>query len=146
MYNCDGQSEIPLDFRKGSRIVTATEMGGLMDIPSSVAIYGGGVIAVEYATVLSKLGVGVSLICKENDFVPFLEAELREALKRRMRRSHVLFVHEAIKDIEIDPVNGSYVKVSLHPPDNIPNPRNVPISSRYIFIHIIFQDGFRTKT
>ena len=33
-----------------------------------------------------------------------------------MRRNHVLFVPEAIKGIEIDPVNASFVKVSLHAP------------------------------
>ena len=127
LYTRNGLSEVPLEFKKGGRIVTATEMGGLMEIPSSVAIFGGGVIAVEYATVLSKLGVGVSIICKDNEFVPFLEPELCEALKRRMRRSHVLFVNENVKDIEIDPVSGSYVKVSLHPPDNLPPPRIVPV-------------------
>ena len=71
---------------------------------------------VEYATVLSKLGVGVSLICTDEEFLPFLESEIRESLKRRKRRNHVLFVPEAIKGIEIDPVNASFVKVSLHAP------------------------------
>ena len=71
---------------------------------------------VEYATVLSKLGVGVSLLCTDDEFLPFLESEIRESLKRRMRRNHVLFVPEAIKGIEIDPVNASFVKVSLQAP------------------------------
>lgn len=106
--------DIPLDFNC-SRIITSTEIGNLMEVPKAVVILGGGTIAVEYATVLSKLGVGVSLVCKDNEFVPFLEPELREALKRRMRRNHVLFVPEDIKSIEIDPVNQAFVTVALHP-------------------------------
>ena len=36
------------------RVVCATEMGGLVTLPTAVAIIGGGVIAVEYATVLGN--------------------------------------------------------------------------------------------
>ncbi|CAM9626413.1 unnamed protein product, partial [Choristocarpus tenellus] len=53
-----------LPFKKGI-VVDATEMGTLTNLPNAVAIIGGGVIAVEYANVLAQLGVGVSLICKE---------------------------------------------------------------------------------
>lgn len=105
--------EISLNF-SSSRIITSTEIGNLNEVPKAVVILGGGTIAVEYATVLSKLGVGVSLVCKDKEFLPFLEPELREALKRRMRRNHVLFVPEDIKSIEIDPVNQAFVTVALH--------------------------------
>ena len=108
-----GAARVPLNFTATSRIVTSTEMGNMLDMPKAVAIIGGGIIAVEYATVLSKLGVGVSLLCKENEFLPFLEEELRETLRRRMRRSHVLFVTEDVKDIEVDP---AFVKISLQTP------------------------------
>lgn len=46
-------------------IVDATEMGTIPDLPEACAIVGGGVIAVEYATVLASLGVEVSLLCKD---------------------------------------------------------------------------------
>ena len=84
------RSNVPLPFAK-MRVVCATEMGGLVTLPSAVAIIGGGVIAVEYATVLAQLGVGVSLICSEKEFLPCLEQELRASLKKRMQRN-VLFV------------------------------------------------------
>lgn len=41
-------------------------MGTITDLPNACAIIGGGVIAVEYANVLAGLGVGVSLLCKED--------------------------------------------------------------------------------
>lgn len=53
-----------LPFKKGV-VVDATEMGTITDLPDSCAIIGGGVIAVEYANVLAGLGVGVSLLCKD---------------------------------------------------------------------------------
>lgn len=103
-----------LPFSKTNRILTATEMGQLKELPNAVAIIGGGVIAVEYATVLAELGVGVSLLCPEADFMPFLEAELRDKLKRRMKSGHVLFVHECIKEIVVGN-NDDPLKVVLEP-------------------------------
>lgn len=62
----------PSKMRSGSRlpfmkgvVVDATEMGTITDLPNACAIIGGGVIAVEYANVLAGLGVGVSLLCKD---------------------------------------------------------------------------------
>jgi pyruvate/2-oxoglutarate dehydrogenase complex dihydrolipoamide dehydrogenase (E3) component len=45
---------VPIPFEKG-RIVCATEMGSLNDLPNSLAIIGGGVIATEYATVFAEV-------------------------------------------------------------------------------------------
>ncbi|CAM9303321.1 unnamed protein product [Discosporangium mesarthrocarpum] len=101
-------SGCPLPFTKGV-LVDATEIGKLTELPNAVAIIGGGVIAVEYANVLASLGVGVSLICKEEAFMPFLPEELRIALKKRMKRllptiqtrDHVLFVTNELQRIDI---------------------------------------------
>jgi pyruvate/2-oxoglutarate dehydrogenase complex dihydrolipoamide dehydrogenase (E3) component len=54
----------------------------------------------------------VSLICPESEFMPFLEADLRATLKRRMKRSHILFVHEPISNISLEE---DCVRVSLQP-------------------------------
>lgn len=91
---------VPLQFTKG-KIVCATEMGSLSELPNSIAIVGGGVIAVEYATVLAELGVGVSLLCKDNEFMPFLEEEMRSVLRKRMEMNHILFVENDVKFVEI---------------------------------------------
>jgi NAD(P) transhydrogenase len=83
----------------------------LQSLPNAIAIYGGGVIACEYATVFATLGVGVTLICREENFLPFLEKELRDSLKSNMKKNHVLFVEDDISAISLD--NGSVrVKVS----------------------------------
>jgi dihydrolipoamide dehydrogenase len=85
-------------------------MGNLLALPDATAIIGGGVIAVEYATVLAELGGGVSLICPDDQFLPFLEDDLRLALKRRMKKNHILFVKEPIKEIQ---VNNDSISVAL---------------------------------
>lgn len=58
-------------------MVDATEMGSITELPNACAIIGGGVIAVEYANVLAGLGVGVSLLCKEQVTIPRLAPSLR---------------------------------------------------------------------
>ena len=112
-----------LPFETSSRIVTASEMGQLKELPNAVAIFGGGVIAVEYATVLAELGVGVSLICPEECFMPFLETEMRDKLKKRMKAGHVLFVHEKIKEIKVG------LDDSTEPLKVVLEPRVLPRSS-----------------
>jgi hypothetical protein len=47
-------------------------------------------------------GVGVSLICDEKSFLPFLEKDCKESLVKRMKRDHVLFVHDEVNEIMID--------------------------------------------
>ena len=84
----------------------------LVALPTSIAIIGGGVIAVEYATVFAQLGVGVSLICTEKEFLPFLEKEIRQSLRMRMSREHILFVRESVREIQ---VGNSSIGVVLNP-------------------------------
>ena len=43
-----------IPFEQG-RVVCATEMGSLTELPNSLAIIGGGVIATEYATVFAEV-------------------------------------------------------------------------------------------
>jgi len=59
-------------------------MANLKDLPESLIVFGGGVIAVEYATVLALLGIPTSLICKKNSFLPFLSEELKGAIRKNM--------------------------------------------------------------
>jgi NAD(P) transhydrogenase len=84
------------------RVVCSTEIVNLPALPNSIVIYGGGVIAVEYATVFAKLGVGVTLFGNEENFLPFVEKELRDSLRTNMKNNHVLFVEDDIEEIAVD--------------------------------------------
>ena len=104
---------VPITFSKG-RVVDSTEISSITDLPRSVVIIGGGVIAVEYATVLAELKVGVTLICSETSFLPFVESDLRRSLKRRLKKSRVLIVHLNIKEIiEIEDEEGGKGSVKV---------------------------------
>jgi pyruvate/2-oxoglutarate dehydrogenase complex dihydrolipoamide dehydrogenase (E3) component len=39
-------------------------MANLKELPHSLAVFGGGVIGVEYATILAEVGVQTSILCK----------------------------------------------------------------------------------
>jgi pyruvate/2-oxoglutarate dehydrogenase complex dihydrolipoamide dehydrogenase (E3) component len=99
-------------------VIDATEMGQLTDLPKAAAILGGGVIAVEYATVLAKLGVGVSLICSESGFLPFLAKDLRDSLRERMARERVLFLDAGVKRIDVG--NDGLARVLLEDKPRMP--------------------------
>ena len=106
----EANKEVPIPFKKGI-VMDATEIGSLPQVPAkAAAVIGGGVIAVEYATVLAELGVGVSLICPPQNFMPFLDEELRAVLKKQMKRNHVLFVEEAISEIVLEETQSSEAK------------------------------------
>jgi len=99
-------------------IIDSTEMSQIVDLPRTVGIIGGGVIAVEYATVFAKLGVGVSLICPKKNFLPFLEEDIKEALRARMSKEHVLFLESEISGIKLTNDRKaliSFQKMALHP-------------------------------
>lgn len=54
------------------------------------------------ATVFAELAVGVTLICPEEEFMPFLEPDLRQAMLTRMILDRVLIVNEEIASIELE--------------------------------------------
>ena len=118
---CQLVNKVPINFVKG-KVVTADSLSSLSQLPRSIVIIGGGVIAVEYATVMAQLGrastfiilfvylfdlyytmtgVGVTVISPEDEILPFLEKETRKSLLRQMRRNHILFINEPIANIEI---------------------------------------------
>jgi NAD(P) transhydrogenase len=53
-------------------------------IPKSLVVVGGGVIGCEYASIFTALGVEVSLLDGRDRVLPFLDAELSQALRERL--------------------------------------------------------------
>lgn len=54
------------------------------------------------ATVFAELAVGVTLICPPDEFMPFLEPDLRQTMLTRMIVDRVLIVNEEIASIELE--------------------------------------------
>ena len=89
---------IPYTSRK---VIDATQMSVLKKLPKSVGIIGGGVIAVEYATILASLGVKTYLLSKEKKILPFLADSLRLPFLERIRFAGVNIISNDIKSISV---------------------------------------------
>src|SRR6185436_16832124 len=60
-------------------------------LPKTLAVVGAGVIGSEYACTFAALGVEVHLIDGREALLPFLDAEVSQALCAAMERNHVIF-------------------------------------------------------
>src|SRR6201990_3759644 len=54
-------------------------------IPKSLAVIGGGVIGCEYASIFMALGVKVTLVDGRDRLLPFLDSEIADALRDRLK-------------------------------------------------------------
>ena len=95
-------------------MIDATKISSISELPTSIFIVGGGVIAVEYATVFAELGVGVTLCCPRERLLRFLDDDLKDELVRSMITNHILIVEENVHDIKPLPTPGK-VSVGLEP-------------------------------
>jgi NAD(P) transhydrogenase len=78
-------------------------------------VVGGGVIGCEYASIFAALGVRVTLIDKRSRLLPFIDAEVTEALGYQLRQNRVtLRMGEEVSGIEpIEDEHGPRVKILL---------------------------------
>ena len=81
--------DIPFDH---PRVDDSDTILHLDHIPRSMAVVGGGVIGIEYASIFTALGVQVTLIESRERLVPFVEGELAERLQRRLAALGMRFV------------------------------------------------------
>lgn len=85
----------------------------LNDLPKSIIVVGGGVIGCEYACIMAKLGVRVTLVEGRDQVLGFLDYEIAEAFQYHMRRMGItLRLREKVEKIEqLNSENGSGVRV-----------------------------------
>src|SRR5919198_1377440 len=70
-------------------------------LPASMTIVGGGVIGVEYASMLGALGVKVTVVDQRPRVLPFLDDEIGEAFQYLLRRANVTFrLREKVDAVE----------------------------------------------
>ncbi|EKU23104.1 soluble pyridine nucleotide transhydrogenase, partial [Nannochloropsis gaditana CCMP526] len=82
-------------------VIDATQIANLKELPDSLAVIGGGVISVEYATVFAAMGLPTSLLCREEAFLPFLPTELQTAIKADMARNGIEVIHNPVSRFEV---------------------------------------------
>jgi NAD(P) transhydrogenase len=67
-------------------IITSDELLHLPSLPRTMIVVGGGVIGTEYASMLSALGVRITLLEGRQRILDFVDAELTEALQYHLRQ------------------------------------------------------------
>ncbi len=93
-------ADIPFD---GKRIIASDQFFQMDEIPREFIIVGGGVIGLEYASMLTAMGVEVTLIEQRPNLLEFVDGEIVEALRYHMRRHGAIFrLGEKVTKIEID--------------------------------------------
>lgn len=83
------------------RIFDSDTILDMSDKPSSITIYGAGVIGTEYASMFRNLGIKVNLINTRSKLLEFLDDEIIDALSYHLRDQGVIIRHnETIANIE----------------------------------------------
>jgi NAD(P) transhydrogenase len=91
-------AEIPFDDKSIFDSDSILRMGR---IPQSLVVIGGGVIGVEYASIFAALGVKVTLLDGRDRLMPFLDKEISEQLRRRLKELGVnLFLNNRSTSFE----------------------------------------------
>ena len=91
--------KIPFD---GQNIFVSDDILTLKKLPRTLAVIGAGVVGCEYASIFSALGVRVTLVDRSRRLLPFVDAEVVEALDYHLRQNRMtLRFNEAVSGIEL---------------------------------------------
>lgn len=86
----------------GRQILTSDDILNLEELPSNMAVVGGGVIGIEYASIFATAGVQVTLIDRNSRLLSFVDHEIVDELIHQMRKKDVTFrLGEAVSRVEI---------------------------------------------
>jgi NAD(P) transhydrogenase len=92
--------DIPFD---GKHVLASDQFFQMDEIPKELIIVGGGVIGLEFASMLAALNVVITLIEQRGAVLDFVDAEISEALCYHMRRQGAIFrLGEKVVNVETD--------------------------------------------
>lgn len=90
---------VPVD---GEVILTSDDMVKLKRLPRRTVVIGGGIIGIEFASMLAALKINVTLVDKRTRLLEFLDSEIVEELMHQMRNRNVTFrLGEAVERLEL---------------------------------------------
>jgi len=91
---------VPVD---GAIVMTSDDVIDMTQLPKTLAVVGGGVIGIEYASMFGQLGIDVTLIEKRDRPLDFLDREIVEELMHQMRNAKVTFrLGETVASVEVE--------------------------------------------
>ena len=104
--------QMPLD---GSCVYSSDDILHMEDLPQTLTVIGAGVIGCEYASMFAALGVRVTVVDKRPRLLPFVDAEMTEALHYHLREKRVLLrLGEEVNRVEVvESGRGKSVRTSL---------------------------------
>ena len=82
------------DFEGAEHCITSDEAFHLKTLPKSIAIVGGGYIALEFAHIFRGLGAEVTLIYRGSKVLRGFDEDLRDALQETMRQKGIRLILE----------------------------------------------------
>lgn len=86
----------------GQTVILSDDVLELKNLPRTMAVVGGGVIGIEYASMFASLGLQVTVIDKRPRVLEFVDGEIVDELVHQMRKSDVTFrCGEAVERIQI---------------------------------------------
>lgn len=74
----------------GETVFDSDGILGMKCLPQKLTIIGAGVVGCEYACIFSKLGIRVNLVSADYQILPFLDHEIADRLKERMRDQRII--------------------------------------------------------
>jgi len=76
-------------------VVTSRGLLSIDSLPGSLAIIGGGVIGVEFATIFNTLGTDVTILEREEDILLTVDKEIRDAYKKELKKQKIKVISGA---------------------------------------------------
>ena len=99
------------EFEGSSHAITSNDLFHLVSLPNSLVVVGGGYIAVEFATIFSRLGCKTTLIYRRDLLLRGFDDEVREFITAEIGRQLTLKVGIDIQGITRNN-NGLVIKLS----------------------------------
>lgn len=98
----------------GQQVITSDEALEMQELPSSVVIVGGGVIGIEWASLLSDFGVNVTIIEYADRILPLEDEEISKEMTRILKKKKVKVVTGAkvLPDTLVRKTSGLTIKAS----------------------------------
>ncbi|CAJ0820175.1 dihydrolipoyl dehydrogenase family protein [Ralstonia flaminis] len=107
-----GAHPVPLPVPGAELACSSDDVFGWDTLPASLIIVGGGVVAVELASMLARFGVRVTLLVREARVLPEFDVTVSEATAQALARCGVDLLSNAhVVRVERDAVNGDGVAV-----------------------------------
>ncbi len=101
---------IPFD---GERVMDSDDILEVERLPRSMAVVGGGVIGIEYATIFSALDINITVIEARDQLLSFVDTEIMQEFQHHMRqRGIIVRTDEQVEEVDRSRADKVVVKLA----------------------------------